>query len=316
MKYFKLSILLVSIVFIIVYVSGGNDKAVVFNEQTETKADVEKWTPENLIDDAAPQFTQNQVGSFVFDESSMVDISEQLQNQIKTKALQIKQEHLNSIKTTLEVSTEEEQNAQLIQSQQFVDALSQFAANSDWDAIVAHVNAYGSGDKALLTKALLTAAMLDAPFEVFEDINVTNGINSAEFAFILSFHDKYLPLIQKYDEQLGIVSDSNNYFMPFKPIHAGLFALDAPQMFAYLLKSYPEVTSINSVTGTNILGHIIIESTKDDTYLQDAIGYIDIYKNAGYEVDKEALRVLEMIKANHPKNYQIISEKLGIGGGG
>jgi|GEM_PF-4718995 hypothetical protein len=42
MKYFKLSILLVSIVFIIVYVSGGNDKAVVFNEQTETKADVEK----------------------------------------------------------------------------------------------------------------------------------------------------------------------------------------------------------------------------------------------------------------------------------
>lgn len=158
--------------------------------------------------------------------------------------------------------------------------------------------------------------MLDAPFEVFEDINVTNGINSAEFAFILSFNDKYLPLIEKYDDQLGIVSDSNNYFMPFKPIHAGLFALDAPQMFAYLLKSYPEVTSINPVTGTHVLGHIIIESTKSERYLQDAMSYIDIYKDAGYEVDEEALRVLEMIKANHPESYRVISDKLELGGGG
>lgn len=83
MKYFKISILLVSIVFVIVYVSGGNDKADAFNAQTETKEDVEKLTLENLLDDAAPQSTQNQVDSFVFDESSTVGISEQLRNQIK-----------------------------------------------------------------------------------------------------------------------------------------------------------------------------------------------------------------------------------------
>ncbi len=89
--------------------------------------------------------------------------------------------------------------------------------------------------------------------------------------------------------------------------------LSNPNTFEYLLNTYDDITAVNPVSGTNILG-AIIEGTFTSGSLAEAKQYIEIYLKHGHEVDEEALRVLDMIKESHPVVHQSLSKQLGLDG--
>jgi hypothetical protein len=210
--------------------------------------------------------------------------------------------------------TEEEMKQAILESQAMVDELQRFAENKDWDLFIEHVNVVAAGDPDLVFKAIMTASMLDAPINVMEQIDVTHGINENDFVAVLAHNDNNLELLKLYDEKLGLVANTNNDFQPYDPVHMSITTLSNPHTFDYLLNTYDDITAINPVLGTNILGNIIIESTSHKRATARAKKYIEIYLKHGHEVDEEALRVLDIIKETHPVVHQSLSKQLGLDG--
>ena len=210
--------------------------------------------------------------------------------------------------------TEEEMKQAILESQAMVDELQRFAENQDWDLFIEHVNVVAAGNPDLVFKAIMTASMLDAPIHVIEQIDVTHGINENDFVAVLAHNDNNLELLKLYDEKLGLVANTNNDFQPYDPIHMSITSLSNPNTFEYLLNTYDDITPVNPVLGTNILGNIIIESTSRKKSAERAKKYIEIYLKHGHEVNEEALRVLDMIKESHPVVHQSLSKQLGLDG--
>ena len=261
-----------------------------------------------------PAELESNKNRFTVDQNSELELYRQFSN-FKGKNIEYyvkkwKQENVQP-QTLL---TEEEMKQAILESQAMVDELQRFAENQDWDLFIEHVNVVASGNPDLVFKAIMTASMLDAPIHVIEQIDITHGINENDFVAVLALNDNNLELLKLYDKKLGLVANTNNDFQPFDPVHMSITTLSSPYTFEYLLRTYNDITAVNPVSGTNILGAIIIESTFTSGSLAEAKQYIDLYLRQGHVVDEEALRVLDMIKESHPVVHQSLSKQLGLDG--